>query len=199
MHKIHNFTGQARHGWEKMTPAMGFGRPQSHEPMMPTPPIKRSVGNAHQAHNMSPNPAVPGHPVNLSFNVPFASNLAGPEPDTIVYASPMAYERWTHAKEAPEGGFPNHELPIHTFDVDKLRSICKVITDSSNGQIQATVTSSKPKPVPGMQRGPLNTLVTNVCISGDSDMVYKMRARILNETPITLVGIPLSMVIRAHS
>lgn len=136
---------------------------------------------------MTPNPAVPGHPVNLSFNVPFASNLAGPEPDTVVYASPGAFERWTHPKDASDTPV-HHELPVHVFNVDKLRSMCKAITDGSNAQIQATVTSSKPKPVPGMQRGPLNTLVTNVCISGDSDIVYKMRARILNETPITLVS-----------
>lgn len=186
MHKISNFTGQARHGWEKMTPAMGFGRPHPHEPILPPqPPMKRQVGNA---HSMSPNPAVPGHQVNLSFNVPFASNLAGPDPESVLYASPGAFDRWTHREGAPEG-LPNHELPVHARHVDELRSLCKAISDSSNGSIQATVISSKPKPVPGMQRGPLNTLVTNVCLSGDSDMVYKMRAQIFNSTPITLVWI----------
>ncbi|KAI7599667.1 hypothetical protein KC343_g15951, partial [Hortaea werneckii] len=78
MHKISNFTGQARHGWEKMTPSMGFGmsRPQ-HPPQdisIAPPAAKRSVVGT----SMSPNPAVPGHPVNLSFNVPFNSNLPGP-------------------------------------------------------------------------------------------------------------------------
>lgn len=186
MHKISNFTGQARHGWDKMTPAMGFGRPHHQDMAIPPPAIKRNMANQ---HSMQPNPQVPGHPVNLSFNVPFASNLSGPDPDSVIYASPGAYARWTHpsnttASEPP----PNHELPVHTRNVDNLRSLCNVMNEASNGHIYANVTSSKPKPVPGMQRGPLNTLVTNVCLSGDSDLVYKMRAKILNETPITLVG-----------
>lgn len=177
MHKISNFTGQARHGWEKMTPSMGFGsRPhQQHEMQLP-PTVKRS-----------PNPAVPGHPVNLSFNVPFASNLGGPEIDDVIYASPGAFARWTLPEGTPVEGTPVHELPVHRRNVDNLRSLCKAMSDASGGSVHATVTSSKPKPVPGMQRGPLTALVTNVCISGDSEVVHKMRAKILNDTPITLV------------
>jgi hypothetical protein len=44
-----------------------------------------------------------------------------------------------------------------------------------------------------MQRGPLTALVTNVCISGDSEAVHKMRQNLLNETPITLVSIQASL------
>ncbi|KAG9952835.1 hypothetical protein KCU81_g3727, partial [Aureobasidium melanogenum] len=184
MHKISNFTGQARHGWDKMTPAMGFGRPHHQDMSMPPTNIKRNMATQHQ---MQPNPQVPGHLVNLSFNIPFASNLSGPDPDSVIYASPGAYARWTHPQpNNPDSPPPNHELPVHARNVDNLRSLCKVITEASNAQVQATVTSARPKPVPGMQRGPLNTLVTNVCLSGDSDLVYKMRAKILNETPITL-------------
>ncbi|RMY79053.1 hypothetical protein D0862_13251 [Hortaea werneckii] len=185
MHKISNFTGQARHGWEKMTPSMGFGmsRPQ-HPPQdisIAPPAAKRSVVGT----SMSPNPAVPGHPVNLSFNVPFNSNLPGPDKEDVLYSSMGAFQKWTHADGAMEDT-PNHALPVHTRNVENLRSLCKQISEQSGERIHATVTSSKPKPVPGMQRGPLTTPVTNVCVSGDAEVVHKMRAKILNETPITL-------------
>ena len=185
MHKISNFTGQARHGWEKMTPSMGFGmsRPHPQQDLSIVPP---SAKRSHAGSSMSPNPAVPGHPINLSFNVPFASNIAGPDKEDVLYSSPNALQRWTHPEGAAEDT-PNHALPVHTRNVEILRSLCKQMSDGSGERIQATVTSSKPKPVPGMQRGPLSALVTNVCISGDSDVVHKMRAKILNETPITLV------------
>lgn len=183
MHKISNFTGQARHGWEKMTPSMGFGmsRPQQQEASV-TPPVKRpAVGTS-----MSPNPAVAGHLVNLSFNLPFNSHLAGPDKEDVLYSSVGAFQRWTHPEGAADD-MPNHALPVHTRNVENLRSLCKQMSESSGERIHATVTSSKPKPVPGMQRGPLTALVTNVCISGDAEMVHKMRQRILNDTPITLV------------
>ena len=168
-----------------MTPSMGFGmsRPQNQQEFQPVPPnMKRTVNGA----TASPNPAVPGHLVNLSFNVPFNSNLAGPEKEDVLYSSPGAYQKWIH----PEGTVddtPNHALPVHTRNVEILRNVCKQMSESSDGSIHAAVTSSKPKPVPGMQRGPLSALVTNVCISGDAEVVHKMRAKILNETSITLV------------
>ncbi|KAI9655617.1 MAG: hypothetical protein M1821_005411 [Bathelium mastoideum] len=183
MHKISNFTGQARHGWEKMTPSMSFGmsRPH-HDAAMPmtTPPVKRSLASS----TLSPAPS-PGSTINLSFNVPFASNLAGPEVDEIIHASPGAFGRWTH----PDGtadGTPNHKLPIHVNNVEALRSLCRQISDSSNGMLHATVTSSEPKPIPGVPRGPLKTLVTNVCLSGEFELVNKCRGKILNDTPISL-------------
>jgi len=186
MHKISTFTGQARHGWEKMTPSMGFGmsRPQHgpHDHSVAPPPAKRSLPGT----SMSPNPAVPGHLINLSFNVPFNSNLPGPDKEDVLYSSTGAFEKWIH----PEGAVddtPNHALPVHTRNVENLRSLCKQMSETSGERIHATVTSSKPKPVPGMPRGPRTALVTNVCISGDADVVHKMRSKILNETPITLV------------
>ncbi|EME47757.1 hypothetical protein DOTSEDRAFT_69640 [Dothistroma septosporum NZE10] len=183
MHKISQFTGSARHGWDRVTqPTFGMSRPQ-HQHQQPdnhNPMMKRSLAGS----SMSPNPSVPGHPVNLSFNVPFSSNLPGPDKEDILYSSTGAYQRWIH----PEGGesAPNHALPVHTRNVENLRSLCRQLRESSGERVQATVTSSKPKPIPGMQRGPLTALVTNVCISGDSDVVHKMRAKVLNETPITL-------------
>ena len=185
MHKISNFTGQARHGWEKMTPSMGFGmsRPNPPQDFSAAPSsTKRSLAGS----SMSPNPAVPGHHINLSFNVPFASNLSGPDKEDVLYSSTNAFQKWTHPEGAAEET-PNHALPVHTRNVEVLRSLCKQVSEGSADTLHATVTSSKPKPVPGMQRGPLSALVTNVCISGDSETVHKLRAKILKETPVTLV------------
>ncbi|MCJ1249493.1 hypothetical protein MMC30_006717 [Trapelia coarctata] len=180
MQKLSNFTGQARHGWEKMTPAaFGMGRPNIDNGTVP-PAVKRA---------MAPAPMSPLTPtetlVNLSFNVPFSSNLTGPNPEEILHASPGAYQRWTHP-EGTEDGTPIHRLPVHTRNVEQLRKLCKTIGDASGGRLEATVTSSEPKPVPAVQRRPLKGLVTNVCVSGDGDVVHKIRAKILNETPIAL-------------
>jgi hypothetical protein len=190
MHKISNFTGQARHGWEKMTPSMGFGMSRPHQQDMSAtpPPLRKPMpGSSMPGAVMGPNPTMPGgHLVNISFNVPFNSNLPGPDKEDVLYSSLGAFQKWTH----PDGtgdDVPVHALPVHTRNVENLRSLCKQVSDGSGDRLHATVTSSKPKPVPGMQRGPLTALVTNVCISGDSEVVHKMRQKILNETPITLV------------
>lgn len=184
MNRIQNFT--QRHGWpERMTPAsMGFGmsRPPADHPMVSS--AKRSVPGT----SITTNAAVPGHLVNLSFNVPFNSNQAGPDKEDVLYSSTGAHQRWIHAEGAAEDT-PNHALPVHTRNVENLRSLCRQLSEGSGERVHATVTSSKPKPVPGMQRGPLTALVTNVCISGDSEMVHKLRAKVLNESPITLVSI----------
>ena len=182
MYKISNFTGQARHGWEKMTPSMGFGMSRPNPPqdfaLGPQQSTKRSIAN--------PNPAVPGHPINLSFNVPFNSNLPGPDKEDVLYSSVNAVQKWTHPDDTVED-IPNHALPVHTRHVENLRTVCRQMSEGSGDKVHATVTSSKPKPVPGMPRGPLSALITNVCISGDAELVHKMRAKILTETPITLV------------
>jgi len=181
MQKLSNITGQARHGWEKMTPAaFGMGRPNIDNGTVP-PAAKRA---------MAPAPMSPLTPaetmVNLSFNVPFSSNLTGPNPEEILHASSGAYQRWTHT-EGTEEGIPTHRLPVHTRNVEQLRKLCKTIGDASGGRLEAAVTSSEPKPVPAVQRRPPKGLVTNVCVSGDGDVVHKIRAKILNETPIALV------------
>lgn len=181
MQKLSTFTGQARHGWEKMTPAaFGMGRPNTDNVAVP-PPIKRVTAPT----PMSPLTAAETM-VNLSFNVPFSSNLTGPDPEEILHASPGAYQRWTHL-EGTEEGTPTHKLPVHTRNVELLRKLCKTLSEASGGRLEATVTSSEPKPVPAVQRRPLKGLVTNVCVSGDNDIVIRMRAKILNETPIALV------------
>ncbi|KAL1884541.1 hypothetical protein Plec18167_002131 [Paecilomyces lecythidis] len=176
MHKISNFTGQARHGWERMTPAFGMSRPH-------TDMTAQSLRRPHGAPPMTP-PTGVDPTVNLSFNVPFSSSLAGPDVEDVIHASPAALQRWTFPEGTPEGT-PIHQLPVHASNVDALRRLCRQISESSGGRLEATVTSSEPKTVPTLQRRPCG-LVTNVCITGDRDTVYKMRAKILNETPISL-------------
>lgn len=119
------------------------------------------------------------------MNVPFSSTLAGPDTEDVIHASPAALQRWSFAESVPEGT-PVHQLPVHVSNVESLRRLCRQITETSAGRIEATVTTSEPKVVPSLQRRP-QSLVTNVCISGEGETVRKMRAKILNETPILLV------------
>jgi hypothetical protein len=182
MHKITNFTGQARHGWEKMAPSAGFPFSRTNHDMPVTAPIKRP-STATSAPPVIP----PGTQVNLSFNVPFSSNLAGPDPDDIMWASPGAKARWTHPEGTAEAT-PTHKLPVHAQNVDNLRNLCRDVSEQTEGRVQATVTSAESKPLPGLQRGPLRALVTNVCLSGELEIVNAMRSKVLNSTPISLVG-----------
>ncbi|EUC32469.1 hypothetical protein COCVIDRAFT_30189 [Bipolaris victoriae FI3] len=180
MHKLSNFPAQARHGWEKMTPSTGFSFSRSNHEMPVTAPIKRP-----STATSTPPVIPPGTQVNLSFNVPFSSNLAGPDPDDIMWASPGAKARWTH----PEGtadSTPTHKLPVHAQNVDNLRNLCREVSEQTDGRVSAVVTSAESKPLPGLQRGPLRALVTNVCLSGELEIVNSMRCRILNSTPISL-------------
>ncbi|KAH3023715.1 hypothetical protein KXV89_009048 [Aspergillus fumigatus] len=176
MHKISNFTGQARHGWERMTPTFGMSRPH-------TDMTSHTLRRPHGAPPMTP-PTGIDPTVNLSFNVPFSSTLAGPDIDDVIHASPGALQRWSFPEGTPEGT-PVYNLPVHANNVESLRRLCRQITESSNGRVEAVVTSSEPKSVPSLQRRPQG-LVTNVCITGDGETVRKMRAKILNETPILL-------------
>ena len=180
MQRFSNITGQARHGLEKMTPAGLMSRPNQTD-MPIAQPIKRPM-NGQPISPLTPVDTM----VNLSFNLPFASNLTGPDVQEIIHATPKALERWTFP-EGTEEQTPIHKLPVHNGNVEQLRRLCRVLEEGSQGRMQATVTSSEPKPVPALQRRPLKGLVTNVCISGDADIVHKMRAKILNETPIALV------------
>lgn len=182
MHKI----SSVRHGWEKMTPSMGFGSQRqtqqaTDQPGAATPPKPRpdAVPTHRQAGQRN-------SPLSLSFNVPFSSTLAGPEPDDVIHATPGGFARWIHPIGAEEGT-PVHKLPVHAGNVERLRAMCKLMTDESDGALQASITSSEPRPIPGLQRGPLKALVTNVVLSGEPDLVRRMRSRILNDTPIALV------------
>ncbi|KAF2279214.1 uncharacterized protein EI97DRAFT_412044 [Westerdykella ornata] len=184
MHKISNFTGQARHGWENMKPAAGFPFSRSnHEIPVAAPHMKRpSTASAPSG----PSAAIPpGTHVNLSFNVPFSSNLAGPDVEDIIWASPGAQARWTHPEGTPDNT-PIHKLPVHAQNVENLRLMCRDLTEASDGRIVATVVSAESKPLPGLQRGPLRALVTNVCLSGEVELVNQTRSRILATNPIAM-------------
>ena len=150
---------------------------------LPIPsPIKRPSLNGQPISPLTPIDPL----VNLSFNVPFASHLPGPDVEEIIHASPKALERWIF----PEGTDPDtpvHKLPVHHQNVEQLRRFCRVLTEGNPGRMEATVTSSEPKPTPTLQRRTQRGFVTNVCVSADGDTVHKMRAKILNETPIALV------------
>lgn len=185
MHKITNFTGSAaRHGWEKMTPAaFGMSRPSpANTDGHISPATKRPLnGSPHSPTN--PADAV----LNLSFNVPFSSNLAGPDGDDILHATPGALERWLHPEGTPEGT-PTHKLPVHVRNLEALRRLCRDVCEGTDHpKLEAAVTSSEPKAIPALQRRPLKGLVTNVCLSGDAETVHRMRGKILNETPLAMV------------
>lgn len=181
MQRFTSITGQARHGLEKMTPAGLMSRPNQMD--LPIQPAKRPSLNGQPVSPLTP---VENTIVNLSFNVPFASNLTGPDVEEIIHATPKALERWT-CPEGTEEDTPIHKLPVHHQNVEQLRRFCRVLSEGNPGRVEATVTSSEPKPIPALQRRPLKGLVTNVCVSGDGDTVKVMRSKILNETPIVLV------------
>lgn len=178
MQRFSNITGQARHGLEKTGLVGSRPNPMDLPPM--AQPLKRPM-NGQPMSPMTPTDSV----VHLSFNVPFSSNLSGPETHEVIHASPKAVERWTFPEGTKEGT-PIHKLPVHHGNVEQLRRMCRVITEGNQGRVEATVTSAESKAIPLLQR-PMKGLVTNVCVSGDADVVQKMRAKILNESPIMLV------------
>lgn len=180
MHKITTFTGQARHGWDRMAPA-AFGMSRPHADVSASQQLRRPQGPPTGGP-----PAPVDTTVNLAFNVPFASNLPGPEVEDVLHSSPGAFQRWTFPPGTADGT-PIHKLPVHANNIETLRKLCRQISEQSSGRIEASVTSSELKAAQSLQRRS-NGQVTNVCISGEGDLVHKMRAKILNETPISLVG-----------
>lgn len=174
MHKISNFS--------RMTPAT-FGISRFHQEIPQQPqPLRRPQANS----NTSAPPSSEYTVLTLSFNVPFASSLAGPERDDVIHASLEALQRWTLPPGTPTGT-PTYKLPVHTQNEEQLRALCRFMSDQSNGQVEISVTSSEHK---SAQAAPTKSpgLVTNVCISGMQDVVHKMRAKLLNETPIMMVS-----------
>jgi hypothetical protein len=153
-----------------MGPGFGMSRPNMNMTAI-TPQNKAT----HASPILSPTSA--DSTIHYSFNVPFASDLAGPNTEDILYATQGAVLRWTHAEDAPDD-VPIYELPVHAQNVANLRKLCK---DLTNGPlpIEAHVKSSEPKRVKGQ--------VTNVCLSGSPELVNKSRETILNDTPLALV------------
>lgn len=169
MHKISNFG--------RMTPA-AFGISRFHgdvsQQNQPTrrPPTSNSGNGPGQSAEYSI--------VNLAFNVPFSSNLAGPEKDEVLHSSPGALQRWTFPAGTPEDT-PTNKLPVHLQNEDALRRLCGTINEKVHPQIEAVATVI---PVTGKP----SVHVMNVCISGDRETAHTIRARVLNQTPIMMVS-----------
>ncbi|KAH8592974.1 hypothetical protein B0O99DRAFT_596793 [Bisporella sp. PMI_857] len=128
------------------------------------------------AHSPSLSPSTKDLPIHYSFNVPFASDLAGPNTEDILYATKDAVLRWTHPEDAPDD-VPIYELPVHAQNVLALRKLCQVLSNSVQ-PVEAHVKSTEPKRVKGQ--------VTTVSLSGPPDLVHKAREKILNDTPLAL-------------
>ena len=174
MHKISNFG--------RMTPA-AFGISRFHGDVSNQPQPSRRPPTSNNVNG-------PGQSeysvVNLSFNVPFSSSLAGPEREDVLHSSPGALQRWTFPPGTPEDT-PTHKLPVHVQNQDALRRLCGSINEKVHPQVEAVATVIEPQTGAGMNsKSP--ALVTNVCISGDRETVHTVRARVLNQTPIMMVS-----------
>jgi hypothetical protein len=183
MHKLSNLAGGVRHGWEI---PFGNNRSQQHHnqpyQQQQRPPTHSSNAPAHL-------PLVA--PITWCFNVPLNHNLTGPDPDQIIYSSQGATERWTFLKgTTPDDNTPNL-LPVHRQNLENLSTLCTRM--KSECQADAIVTvgrASNLAPLPGLQSTQTNNLVASVCVhSSQYDYVRKAREAVLNNSPITLVGI----------
>ncbi|CAI4210552.1 unnamed protein product [Parascedosporium putredinis] len=98
--------------------------------------------------------------IHYSFNVPFASDLAGPNTEDILHATTDAVLRWTHPEDAPDE-VPVHELPIHSQNLANLQRLCR---DLSAGPlpVEAQVITTTPKNA----KGQVTTRCTHIDIDG---------------------------------
>ncbi|KAH7375613.1 KH domain-containing protein [Plectosphaerella cucumerina] len=166
MNKLANM----RHWSERMSPNFMGGRPNM--PINPMNP-RRDAMPQQSASIAMPQPLdAPSAIVHYAFNVPFSSDLAGPNTEDILHATTDAVLRWTHSAETPDD-VQVHELPVHTSNLVNLRKTCKDITNGPFN-IEAHVISTAPKNAKGVQ-------VTTVCLSGSQEMVHKTREMILND------------------
>lgn len=128
--------------------------------------------------SLSPSPAADST-IHFAFNVPFASDLAGPNTEEILHATGEAVFRWTHPGDAPDD-VPVYELPVHAQNLANLQNLCRELTKGPL-PIEAHVVSSVPKNC--------KSQVTTVCLSGSPELVHKSRETILSDTPLALVCI----------
>lgn len=181
MNKLANM----RHWSERMSPNFGMGRPNPNMPMNNAMNPRRDTmpQQAAPASMAMPQPLdAPSSVVHYAFNVPFSTDLAGPNTEDILHATTDAVLRWTHPADAPDD-VAVHELPVHAKNLANLRKICKDTTDGPYN-IEAQVISTTPKTAKGQQ-------VTTVCLSGGPEMVQKTREVIMNDNLTSLVGIVL--------
>ncbi|KAK4193943.1 hypothetical protein QBC35DRAFT_10419 [Podospora australis] len=164
-----------RHWPERMSPA-AFGMSRGNMGMQQPGNPRRDVTPQVAPQIPAPQLQLPDAPIYYAFNVPFASDLAGPDTEDILHANRDAVLRWTHPAEAPDD-VPVHELPVHVANLEQLRKLCHEISQNPY-PIEAHVMTTTPK----NSRG----LVTTVCLSGTAEMVYRTREAILNQTPLSL-------------
>lgn len=158
-----------RHWPERMSPNFGM----SSRPNNMNMPIMQK-GNA-AVSPLSPSPAADST-IHFAFNVPLASDLAGPNTEEVLHSTEHSVMRWTHPSEAPDD-IPIHQLPVHTQNLDTLRNLCY---DLTNGPlpVEAHVLIT-PKSTKGQ--------VTTVSLSGAPELVHKSRETILSGIPLALV------------
>ena len=132
-------------------------------PNMPMSGLNPHNKNAPQSGPPMASPQAADATIQYSFNVPFASDLAGPNTEDILHATTDAVLRWTHPEDAPDD-VQVHELPAHAQNLENLQRLCR---DLSNGPlpIEAHVVASPPKTNGGQ--------VTTVCLSGSPELVTK--------------------------
>ncbi|EHK22412.1 uncharacterized protein TRIVIDRAFT_29065 [Trichoderma virens Gv29-8] len=164
MNKLANM----RHWSERMSPNFGMGRPSV--------PMNSLSKNVSQPGLPLTSPA-PDATIHYSFNVPFASDLVGPNTEDILHATNDAVLRWTHPEDAPDDVHV-YELRAHTQNLANLHKLCK---DLSTGPlpIEAQVVTTTPNNGKDQQ-------ITTICLTGSPELVNKSRETILNEIPISM-------------
>ncbi|KAI0406140.1 hypothetical protein F4802DRAFT_606404 [Xylaria palmicola] len=141
--------------------------------MTPMNPHQKSA--APGAPPLSPSPAGDG-PIYYSFNIPFASDLAGPNTEEILHATGDSVLRWTHPEDAPDD-VPIYDLPVHAQNLAQLKHMCHQLSIGPL-PIEAHVLLTKPKLGKGQ--------VANVTLSGAPELVRKSRETIMADTPLAL-------------
>lgn len=175
---IMNKLANMRHWSERMSPNFGIARP----PMPPMPPMNPHPKNAAQHGPPISMPHANDSVVHYAFNVPLASDVAGPDTEDIVYATYDAVIRWTHPNDAPDE-VQVHELPVHAQNLLNLQRLCRGLSEGPL-PIEAHVLCTIPEPVAGSTR---ERQTVTVCLSGPPELVNKSRETILNGIPISMV------------
>ncbi|KAI8624496.1 hypothetical protein F5Y19DRAFT_480516 [Xylariaceae sp. FL1651] len=160
--------------WSDRIQSPSFGM-SSRPNMNMTPMNPHQKAGAPGAPPLSPSPSA-DTTIHFAFNVPFASDLAGPNTEEILHATGDSVLRWTHPGDAPDD-IPIYELPIHAHNLANLQNLCQEL---SRGPlpIEAHVILTLPKHVKGQ--------VVTVSLSGAPELVHKSRETILSDTPLAL-------------
>ncbi|KIH90141.1 hypothetical protein SPBR_00117 [Sporothrix brasiliensis 5110] len=176
MNKLANLN--MRHWSDRINPNFSMS---NRPPNMPGPAMNPLQKLAHQgaanasATSLNQVGMTVNTPVFYAFNVPFASDLAGPDTEDILHATKDAVLRWTHPDSAPDD-VPVHELPVHANNLADLGNLCDQL--AAKNEIEANIITSVPKNA--------KSQVTTVCLVGAPDSVYRAHETILNETPLAL-------------